>query len=57
MQKKNVPKKITQTIIQLIVEMAHPDRIIMFGSAALGEMVPHSHIDLLVIKKGVRKPQ
>lgn len=57
MQKTNVPKKIIQTIIQRIVEAAHPDRIIMFGSAARGEMGPHSDIDLLVIKKGVRKPR
>ena len=51
MQKKNVPKKILHDIIQRIVEGAHPDRIIMFGSAARGEMGPHSDIDLLVIKK------
>jgi predicted nucleotidyltransferase len=57
MQKKNVPKKILQNIIQRIVEVAHPDRIIMFGSAARGEMGPHSDIDLLVIQKGVRNPR
>jgi predicted nucleotidyltransferase len=54
MQKKKVPKKILHTIIERIVEVAHPERIIMFGSAARGEMGPHSDIDLLVIKKGVR---
>jgi predicted nucleotidyltransferase len=57
MQKKNVPKKILHDIIQRIVEVAHPERIIMFGSAARGEMGPHSDIDLLVIKKGVRNPR
>jgi predicted nucleotidyltransferase len=57
MQKKNVPKKILHDIIQRIVEVAHPDRIIMFGSAARGEMGPHSDIDLLVIKKSVRNPR
>jgi predicted nucleotidyltransferase len=57
MQKKNVPKKILQNIIQRIVEVAHPDRIIMFGSAARGEMGPHSDIDLLVIQKGLRNPR
>ena len=56
MQKKKVQKKILQNIIQRIVEVAHPERIIMFGSAARGEMGPHSDIDLLVIKKGVRNP-
>ena len=55
MQKKNVPKKILQNIIQRIVEVAHPDRIIMFGSAARGEMGPHSDIDLLVILNRSRR--
>jgi predicted nucleotidyltransferase len=57
MQKKHVPRKILEDIIQRIVEVAHPDRIIMFGFAARGEMGPNSDIDLLVIKKGVRNPR
>jgi UTP:GlnB (protein PII) uridylyltransferase len=32
--------------------VAHPERILLFGSAARGEMGPHSDIDLLVIKRG-----
>ncbi|MBM2811283.1 MAG: hypothetical protein HW416_2042 [Chloroflexi bacterium] len=39
-------------IVRRIVEVAHPERIIMFGSAARGEMGPHSDVDLLVIKSG-----
>ena len=39
-------------IIRRIVEVAAPDRIILFGSAARGEMGPHSDLDLLVIKSG-----
>jgi HEPN domain-containing protein/predicted nucleotidyltransferase len=39
-------------IVQSIVEAAQPDRIILFGSAARGEMGPDSDIDLLVIKSG-----
>jgi predicted nucleotidyltransferase len=57
MQKQNVHDKILHDIIQRIVGVAHPQRIIMFGSAARGEMGPHSDIDLLVIKKGVRNPR
>ena len=57
MQKQNVHKKILHDIIQRIVEVAHPQQIIMFGSAARGEMGPHSDIDHLVIKKGVRNPR
>ena len=40
-------------IVRRIVEVAHPDRIILFGSAARGEMGPDSDVDLLVIKAGV----
>ena len=41
-----------QEIIRRIVEVANPERIILFGSAARGEMGPNSDVDLLVIKKG-----
>ena len=36
-------------IIRRVVEVARPERIILFGSAARGEMGPHSDVDLLVI--------
>lgn len=39
-------------IIRRIVEVARPEKIILFGSAARGEMGPHSDVDLLVIKGG-----
>lgn len=39
-------------IVRRIVEVAAPERIILFGSAARGEMGPHSDIDLLVVKAG-----
>jgi len=32
-----------------IVRTAHPRRILLFGSAARGEMGPHSDLDFLVI--------
>ena len=38
-------------IIRRVVAVAHPERIILFGSAARGEMGPHSDVDLLVIKE------
>ena len=38
-----------QEIIRRVVEVAQPERIILFGSAARGEMGPHSDVDLLVI--------
>jgi uncharacterized protein len=44
--------KILAEIVQRVVEAAQPDKIILFGSAARGEMGPNSDIDLLVIKSG-----
>jgi predicted nucleotidyltransferase len=34
------------------VEVARPERIVLFGSAARQEMGPHSDVDLLVVKSG-----
>lgn len=39
-------------VVGRIVEVAEPERIILFGSAARGEADPDSDIDLLVIKDG-----
>ena len=36
-------------IVRRIVEVAHPLRIILFGSAARGEMTKNSDIDLMVV--------
>ena len=44
--------RILDAIIRRIVEIAQPEKIILFGSAARGEMTRHSDVDLLVIKKG-----
>lgn len=40
-------------IIQRVVEIAQPEKIILFGSAARGDMGPNSDVDLLIIKEGV----
>jgi predicted nucleotidyltransferase len=45
-------EKTLQAIVKRIVEVAKPEKIIMFGSAARGEMGPHSDVDLLVVKRG-----
>jgi uncharacterized protein len=50
--KKEVNEEKLQEIIRRIVEVAQPERIILFGSAARGEMGPNSDVDLLVIKRG-----
>ena len=41
--------KTLDELIQRIVEEVHPLRIILFGSAATGELKPNSDIDLLVV--------
>ena len=37
-------------IIRRIISVADPDKIILFGSGARGEMEPDSDLDLLVVK-------
>ena len=41
--------QIISDLISRIVDAAHPLRIILFGSAARGEMGPESDIDVLVV--------
>jgi predicted nucleotidyltransferase len=40
-----------ENIIRQIIEKYNPERIILFGSAARGEINPDSDADLLIIKK------
>jgi predicted nucleotidyltransferase len=44
-------KALLKEVVHRVVEAVHPDKIILFGSAARGEMSPHSDLDLLVIKQ------
>jgi len=46
-------RELLDEIVRRIVEVAAPDSIILFGSAARGEWGPNSDIDLLVVKQGV----
>jgi len=41
--------RILDNLVQRIVEVARPRQIILFGSAARGEMGPQSDIDVLVV--------
>lgn len=51
--KRNAPSKaLLQEVVNKIVEVAHPQKIILFGSAARGEMDRDSDLDLLVIVRG-----
>lgn len=48
-----VDRALLDEIVRRIVEVAQPDRIILFGSAARGSMGAESDLDFLVIKGGV----
>ena len=47
-----ISQKALDEIIRRIVEVARPERIILFGSGARREMGPNSDLDLLVVKAG-----
>jgi predicted nucleotidyltransferase len=50
--KRAVKPSILRDMVRRVVEAEQPEKIILFGSAARGEMGPDSDIDLLVIKGG-----
>jgi predicted nucleotidyltransferase len=49
---KNVP--FIDKIVSMIVSLASPDQIILFGSYARGDNTDKSDIDLLIIKKNLQ---
>ena len=55
MNKGILDQQTLDDIIQRIVEVAQPEKIILFGSAARGEMNRHSDVDLLVVKEGMHR--
>jgi predicted nucleotidyltransferase len=52
MSVRTVSPRVLDEIVRRIVAVADPDRIILLGSAARGEMGRHSDLDLLVVKSG-----
>ena len=48
----NVTTSDVEEVVRRIVDAAQPEKIILFGSAARGEMGPHSDLDILVVKSG-----
>ena len=53
--KGTIAQEKLELIIRRIVEVAKPEKIILFGSAARGAMGPNSDVDLLVVKAGVNR--
>ncbi|MCX6029662.1 MAG: nucleotidyltransferase domain-containing protein [Chloroflexi bacterium] len=53
--KKALPEDTITEIVRRIVQVAQPEKIILFGSAARGELGPHSDMDFLVVKSGMHR--
>ena len=51
MNEGKLDPQILDEIIRRVVEVAEPEKIILFGSAARGEMNRHSDVDLLIVKE------
>ena len=49
-----IDQAVIDGIVERVVEIAQPQKVILFGSAARGDMGPHSDIDLLIVKDGER---
>ena len=49
---REVPEETLREVVRRIVEIAQPEKIILFGSAATGRMGPNSDLDFCVIKGG-----
>ncbi len=54
---RHLSQRVVDEIVQRVVDVAHPEKIILFGSAARGEMRSDSDVDLLVVKSGVHRRQ
>lgn len=46
----SVDETLLQEIVRRILTVSHPDKIILFGSAATGRMTKDSDIDLLIVE-------
>jgi len=51
-QRGKLASPVLADIVRRIVEVARPQRIVLFGSAARGAMGPNSDVDVLVVKSG-----
>ena len=53
MRRKAIDDGTVQTIVQRVLSVAKPDKIIPFGSAATGRMTRDSDIDLLIVEREI----
>jgi predicted nucleotidyltransferase len=52
-----IDQHLVEEIIRRILHVAHPERVILFGSAAGAAMKPDSDVDLLVLESGPLDPR
>jgi predicted nucleotidyltransferase len=53
-----IDERVLDELVARIVAAVHPRRIVLFGSAARGQMGPHSDLDVLVVMPdGVHRRQ
>ncbi|NJL28504.1 MAG: nucleotidyltransferase domain-containing protein [Thermoanaerobaculia bacterium] len=52
-----LPDTLLQRIVGRLLAVVQPDRIIVFGSAARGQMTRDSDIDLLVLEASPQQPR
>jgi predicted nucleotidyltransferase len=46
-----IDETLIQEVVRRVVDVAHPARIVLFGSAASGRMTRDSDVDLLVLER------
>jgi len=46
-----VDETLLNEVVRRVLSVGHPDRIILFGSAATGQMTKDSDVDLLVVEQ------
>ncbi len=49
-----IDERLIQKIVEGITRLTQPDRVILFGSGATGQMTEDSDIDLLVLERDVQ---
>jgi len=54
---RKIHQEVLNEILRRIVDVARPEKIILFGSTARGDRGPESDLDLLVIKSGDYNPR
>jgi predicted nucleotidyltransferase len=52
-----VEENLLREVVRRILSVAHPERIILFGSAASGRMTKDSDLDLLVVEPETSNPR